>query len=482
MPTKPPTDYRRKVLSSLAWQGSAQLVGQVISWASTILVIRLLDPEDYGLMSMATLFVSFVLMLSDLGIGAAIVQAEELDEEDLRTVQGLVLCFNGVGLAATLLGSSLVASFFDEPGLVGILNALSVNFVLLALYVLPSSRLIRDLRFDRKAKVDLLTLVASAATSLAFAWNGFGVWSLVAGTLMTHFTRAVGYNWMVRDPVRPKFSFARGRRFIAFGSVIVLDRLLWFLYSNMDITIAGKLLGTELLGFYSVALTLAAIPLDKIVPVLTQVAFPAIARIQNDPERVRRNMLRAIRYGNLVFLPVFWGMAWVGADALPLFLGAQWERAVTPFQLICVILPPKAIAALFPPALFGAGRPGVSAANMAIGLVLLTGGFIVGSRWGLTGLAASWLLVYPLVFVITTTRALPVLGLRWRDLASACHGALIAALLMSAAVWLIQVGSMTWASPVRLIFTILGGACVYTFTIFAIDRSAIADLRDLFAR
>jgi hypothetical protein len=75
-----------------------------------------------------------------------------------------------------------------------------------------------------------------------------------------------------------------------------------------------------------------------------------------------------------------------------------------------------------------------------------------------------------------------VLGLRWRDLASACHGALVAALLMSAVVWLIQVGLMNWASPVRLIFATLGGACAYSVTIFAIDRPAIAELRSLFAR
>ena len=83
-------DYRRRVLSSLAWTGSAQFLGQLVSWAATIIVIRILDPGDYGIMAMATLFVSFVLMLSDLGIGAAIVQAEEIDDEDLRSIQGLI--------------------------------------------------------------------------------------------------------------------------------------------------------------------------------------------------------------------------------------------------------------------------------------------------------------------------------------------------------------------------------------------------------
>lgn len=482
MEPHPVPQYRRRVLSSLAWQGSAQFLGQVTSWASTILVIRLLDPGDYGLMAMATLFVSFVLMLSDLGIGAAIVQAEALDEEDLRAIQGLVLVFNGLGCVVTLVASPLIAAFFDEPRLELILRVLSINFALLALYILPQSRLMRDLRFDSKSKVDLLTLILSALASLSFAWQGLGVWALVAGTVTTHVTRMIGFNLMVRTPVVPIWSPERGVRFARFGSMIVLDRLLWFLYSNMDVAIAGKLLGTQLLGFYTVALNLAAIPLDKVLPVLTQVAFPAVARIQKEPERVRRNMLKALRYGNLVFLPVFWGMAWVAGDALPFLLGEQWAPAVLPFRMICVILPLKAIGALLPPALFGIGRPQVNVVNMAISLILLSTAFLIGSQWGLLGLAAAWLFAYPLVFAITTTRALPVLGLAWSDLLRSWRTAWLAAAAMSAGVWTVQ-ALLAGVNPVaRLIAAVSVGAGCYVGTILVTDRPVVTELRGLLAR
>lgn len=480
--TRTPSTYRKKVLSSLAWQGSAQLVGQVLSWASTIFVIRLLDGSDYGLMAMANLFVSFILMMSDLGVGAAIVQAEELERKDLRAIQALVLMFNGVGFVLTLLAAPLMALFFEEPGLVPILWVLSVNFLLLGTYIVPQSRLMRDLRFDRKARVDVLALMASAATSLTLASLGYGVWALVGGTIAVHVMRAIGFNWVLRDALLPLWSLERGWRFIRFGSVIVLDRFLWFLYSNMDVTIAGKLLGAELLGFYTVALTLAAIPLDKVLPVLTQVAFPAVARIQKEPERVRQNMLTAFRYANLVFLPVFWGMAWVAADAFPILLGEKWEASIVPFQIICVILPLKAIGALLPPALFGLGRPGVNVVNMAISLVLLTAGFAVGSSRGLVGLASAWLVVYPVVFVITTSRALPVIGLRWRDMIAGWRGAWLAAAVMSAAVWSVQAVAGDWLPAVRLVSAIAAGAVGYVGTILLVERAAVAELRGLLAR
>jgi len=475
-------DYRRKVLSSLAWQGSAQLLGQIVSWSSTILVIRLLDPGDYGLMAMATLFVGFVLLLADLGIGASIIQAESLDHDDYRAIQAFVTVFNGAAFALTLLGSPLIAAFFDEPALVPLLRTLSLNFLLLSLYVVPQSRLVRDLHFERKAKVDLVTSLVSAITALSFAYFGFGVWSLVAGTLAIHALRAIGFNTAVGDFVVPHFSMERGARFIRFGSVIVLDRMLWFAYANMDITIAGKMLGSEVLGFYSVALTLAAIPLDKVMPVLTQVAFPAVSRIQDDPERVRQNILRALRYGNLVFLPVFWGMAWVADDAIPILLGPEWQRVVIPFQFICLILPLKALAALLPPGLFGLGRPMVNVVNMVVSFVLLSIGFGVGAQWGMVGLAASWLFVYPVVFVIITTRALPVFGIKWSEALDAWHGGLVAALLMSIAVLTVQNLLVDLSPLLRLIISIITGVVTYVLAMVVIDRPVLTELRGVVSR
>lgn len=474
--------YRRRVLSGLAWLGSAQLVGQVVSWASTIFVIRLLSPEDYGLMAIATLCVSLVLILSDLGVGAALIQAESLDKRDLEAIQGFVLAFNVAGFAATLLAAPIVAGFFEEPDLVPIMRVVSLGFLLLAAYIVPQSRLVRDMRFQVKAKVDLITLILSAATSLTAAWLGFGVWALVGGALVTHLSRAIGFNWVLREVSTPRWSVDRGARFMRFGSVIVLDRILWFLYSNMDVAIAGRFLGTELLGFYTVALTLAATPLDKVMPVLTQVAFPAVARIQREPERVRRNMLMALRYGNLIFLPVFWGMALVAGDALPLLLGPQWVSAVVPFQMICVILPLKALGALLPPALFGLGHPKVNVMNMAVSLVLLSAGFAAGARWGLVGLSAAWLIVFPLVFVITTGRAFSTIGLRWRDVVDGWRGPWIAAAAMTLAVLGLQALAADWSPVVRLSSGIAVGAAVYVLSILAVDRSATVELRELLAR
>jgi len=474
--------YRQRVLSSFAWMGSAQFFGQLVTWTSTILVIRLLEPSDYGLRAMATVFFSFLLMLSDLGVGAAIVQAKKIDDNDARYIQGFIILFNLAGLALTVLGAGLVADFFDEPRLIPLLYALSGSFVLMALYVLPQAMLERELKFKSKAQVEFSAMITGASVSLGAAFLGFGVWSLIAGTIAIHLVRAIGFNLVHRGAPLPRWSFGPAARFLRFGGIVIIDRILWFFYTHVDVVIAGKILGKETVGFYSVALSLSALPIAKVMPILNQVSFSAFSRIQHDRERVRDNVLRAVHFGFVIFLPVLWGMALVAPEAIPLLLGANWEHLILPFQLITVILPLKAVATLLPPALFGIGRPGVSAVNMAITTGIMTLAFYVGAQYGLVGLAMAWLIAYPLAFAVIAVRALPVLDVSLAKFWQRIRGAFAAAVTMVGVVLLVQAGVDELTPPIRLMASVVSGALAYAGMMRLVDRAAMAELRGLLAR
>jgi O-antigen/teichoic acid export membrane protein len=462
--------------------GSAQFFGQLITWTVTILVIRLLEPSDYGVMAMATVFLSFLLMLSDLGIGAAIVQADEINQDDARYIQGFIVLFNMAGFVLTIAGSSLIAAFFNEPRLVPILNVLSSCFLLMVFYVYPQAMLQRELHFDRKAKVDFLSLTIGAFVSLAGALLGYGVWALVAGAISIHAVRAVGFNIAWRGAPIPRFSLSHASTFLRFGGAIVASRVLWFLYSNLDIAIAGKLLGNELVGIYSVALTLSWIPLRKVMPIVTQVSFSAFSRIQNDRERVEKNVLLSIRYSFALFLPVFWGMALVAPDGIPIALGEQWVLVVVPLQLICLILPLRAIVAILSPAVFGIGKPLVNVVNAALVLPLMALAFFLGARSGLVGLASAWLFAYPIAFAIITMRSFPVLGVSWRSVWQSLRISLLAAAVMVGAVVCVQFATREAIPLLRLVFSVACGAVVYLGVFHFADRKAINELKDLFMR
>jgi len=464
-----PTSVR--VLRSFAWQGGAVALGQVVSWISTLIVIRMLSPNDYGLMAMANLFVGLLLLVSDLGVGSAAVQSRNLDRDAVRVLFGLVIATNLAGAALTWVASPWIAAFFAEPRLVPMLRVMSLGFGLVALYVLPQALLMRDLHFDRKARADVFAATLAALVTLSLAASGLGVWALVGGMLSTHCLRALAFQVLRPCLPLPSFAFRSSRDSVQFGALVTLSRILWWSYGNLDVAIAGRVLGKTLLGTYSVALSLASIPLDKVMPIVTQVSFAAFSRIQDDHERVERNVLRALQAVSLVALPGFVGMAAVAPEAIPLILGAKWEATVIPFQLLCTILPLKALAAVLSPALFGIGRPWVNVVNMAITLTVMAIAFAVGVRNGLLGLCLAWVIAYPAVFCITSARSLRALDLAPARVWAAVRFFFGATLAMLLALEALRLALAPITQTAVLLGTLIAcGAAVYGLAVWIFQR------------
>ena len=359
----------------------------------------------------SSIFFASYFLVADLGFGAAAVQAQSIDREQLRRMFAIVLVTSVLGMLAMVLGAPYAAGFFGEPRVVPVMRVLAIDFLLTALYVLPQSQLVRELDFKRKSKVDLAGMLAGALAAMAAALSGWGVWALVTGVLSASATKAVAYNVVRPIPMLPVFSLQTVRSMVRFGMLVTAGRILFFLYGNVDKAIGGKVLGNEALGLYAVALTLAAIPMEKVLPAITHVSFAAFSRIKTDAERVRRNLLRGTKLVSLACFPAFFGMAMVAPELLPLLLGPRWADLVFPFQVLALSLPLKAIAALFAPALWGVGRPGVNAGNMAIALGVMSVALLVGVQYGLIGMCFAWLIAYPFVFAAIATRSLRTLGI-----------------------------------------------------------------------
>ena len=471
------TSYSRQVVRSFAWQGGAQAAGQVVSWLATIVVIRFLSPADYGLMAMANVFLGFFFLLADLGFGAAAVQAREVGHEQLRRLLGIVLVANVIGCVLTVSAAPFVAQLFAEPRLANVIRLLSINFLLLATFVVPQSQLMREMDFKTKARLDVFSAVLAAATSLGVAVAGGGVWALVAGALVLHSTKAIAYNIARPMRVSPVVSWAALGGLAQFGALVTIDRLLYFLYSQVDILIGGRVLGKEIVGLYAVALALAVIPMEKVLPVVTQVSFAAYARIQHDPERVRRNLLRAVQLIALFCFPAFYGMAAVAGDLVPIVLGPRWHDLIVPFQLLCLALPLKAIASLYQPALLGVGSPKVNVVNMALALVMMTLAIVVGVREGLIGMCLAWAIAYPIVFTVITLRSIRTLGVGFSEFVSKCAFPLVASIAMAVAVvGLRDALGPSGPSMLRLAALVGVGALLYGGCVLLFQRIAVRDL------
>lgn len=469
-------DFKKKVLKGFIWLGTGTFLGQLIAWCSTIIVIRLLEPADYGLMAMAGTFIALLTILSELGVGAAIIQSKTLSDFQIRELFGLIIVLSLLGWLITILLAPYIAVFFNEPKITFLIRVLSINFFMIALFTIPMSLLVRDMNFKAKAKVDVSAQVGGSVVTLIMAFNGMGVWSLIGGIISIHFVKVVGYNLAAKKFALPLFRFTESLKLAKYGFVMTSNRLLFYVFTQSDRIIGGKILGDVFLGFYSVAMNLASIPAEKILPIVTQITFASYSRIQDEQERINRNILKTIRVMAVFGFPLFFGMAAVAPEAIPILLGDKWSLAIIPFQLLCFILPLKSLSFIFPPAVFAIDKAKVILVNMAITSVVMVIAFLVGAQWGLIGLSLAWVIAYPIVFSITTLRSLSALQLSFLKVISEISFPIISATVMLICLYLIRYYFSEMDNLKLLVISVISGMTIYSALIFIFKKDMYIDL------
>lgn len=468
---------RKQVLTSMAWVASLNYLGQIFRWAVTIVVIRLLLPADFGLMAKAAVFISFLTMISELGLESAIIQKKHISEDHLTHVFGIIILFNILLFALFFAVTPLIADFYSDNRLVPILRVMSSTFIFLPLYILPRGLLMREMNFKRKSVVDLAGSLSAAGVTLVLALLGFGVWALVWGNIASHVVMAAGYNIARKGFIIPRIAIRGYSDLMTFGGYLTGSRILWYFYSMSDIFIGGKFLSNKLLGVYSVAMQLATIPIEKLMPIISQVAFPAYSRIQTEPVRARSHFITSVRLISFIIFPVYGGLMIIAPPLVTVFLGSKWTDIILPISLLCLIMPFRALSTLFSPVLNGLGRPDINFVNVAIASLILPVAFLIGAREGVVGMCYAWIIGYTIVFSIMSIRTLRALDIPFRTFVSGFFMPLAGTSLMILGVWLFGRAVADHLSPVLLLvsYPILGTAC-YLALMFAFSRDTVIEL------
>ena len=216
--------------------------------------------------------------------------------------------------------------------------------------------------------------------------------------------------------VSPNFKLRGQGQLFRFGGSLTLNRMAWFTYSQADVFIAGKILGAQLLGAYSVAVNLANMPMQKMMAISNQVAFSAFAKLQGDPAALAAGILRTLRLSLMLSIGLLWGLAATAPVLVPLLLGNKWVDAIVPLQVLAAIVPLRIASATLSTACIAAGHVSMDLKNNLTGAMLLAPAFAVGAAYGgITGLALAWLIVFPLFFLIVVRRIAGKLGLTTRS-------------------------------------------------------------------
>jgi len=466
------TDIRGSVLSGLRWTAGAKLATQFLSWASTIVVMRLLQPEDYGLVAMAGVFMALCMLLNEVGLGAAIVHTKNITAQTLRQVFTLVIIVNSVLFVGLLLGADMIGQYYDAPMVAVIVPVLALQFVIVPFSVIPQSLLMRDMRFRAISVVEGFTALVGNALTLTLAFLGFGVWALIFGNLAMFLTRAVGLNWVNPFLRWPTVDFSEFREVARFGGYTAVGRLLWYVYTQSDVLIGGRILGKTLLGYYSVGLQLSSLPLQKIGSVISQVSFPAYSRIQDEPAKVARYVRLAARVWAFFAFPVFFGISSVAPELVQSFLGDKWTAAIVPLQLLSLMMALRSIGLTVQPALRGTGHPEIATSNALVACIIMPTAFYFGAQWGLLGLSAAWVVGFTPYFFFMLWRSLPVLGVTVGEFLGELKATALSATVMYAVVAGTRVIISTLSlSPILSLMVLSAvGAAVYAALMLGLWR------------
>lgn len=460
-PNQPVESLHNQVRSAVIWRSGTQIAGQMLTWGSTFVVIRVLSPGDYGLFAMTQVVLVLLNMLNGYGLASALIQRGDATRRAQRQLFGMLILLNLTLAIVQFACAPLAAAYYRQPIVADLLRVQALLYVATPFIALPYALLARAMDFRKQARVNFVSGLAGAVTALVGASLGWGVWTLVGAPVVLFGVRAVGMTWAARSLMWPCFDFRGAGDIARYGGVMATGQIFWFLQSQADVFIAGRLFDPHVLGIYTTSLFLTQIFVSKFVPPLNEVAFSAYARLKADRAAVAAAFVKSVQLIMVVALPFYFGLATTAYPLVEVVLGTKWMEAAPIVQGLALAMPLMTLQILYAPASDACGRPGVGAANGAIGAVLLPAAFLTGVHWGLAGLVLAWLAVYPLYLAISTWRTLPVIGVRLRDLIGALAPALVAAMAMALVVLLIDRALPPLSALPRLAILTTGGAIAY---------------------
>jgi PST family polysaccharide transporter len=383
------SDLRGLVFKGVTWRGVSQVTTQLFSVVITIVLARLLLPKDFGLVGMAAIFTGLVSVLGEIGFGAAIIHRKELREIDLSTVFWSSVA---AGLAVWVVAaacSPLAAVFFRNETVRGVIVISSVAFIVNSFGIVHRVLLNKELAFNRLAATEIGAVVCYGVATIALATAGAGVWSLVVGGVVKN-AAEVALLWRVKS-WRPSFGFSKRsfRELFGFGVSVWGFSLMDYARSNVDYLVVGRVLGPASLGFYTMAYNLSDLPRRQLSGMVSNVTFPAFAKIQEEDERLRRAYTKVVRCVSLAAFPVLSGLAVIAPELIPMVYGPRWTPVVLPLQILCGAGMLYSVGATVGSVYLAKGRPDLQLKVGIVAFVVLAAMVLAGVRFGVVGVASA---------------------------------------------------------------------------------------------
>ncbi|KEO54697.1 lipopolysaccharide biosynthesis protein [Thioclava pacifica] len=383
--------------------GAITLVSQVATvitqLASTVVLARMLTPDDYGVMGMVLSFVALAALFKDLGLSSAAIQKADLtiaQQSNLFWVNALFGLFLTLVFAAS---APLVSWFYDRPDLLGMTLLLSMTFVLGGLSAQHNAMMIRHMHFGRQAIVNITAIAATFAVSVALASLDYGYWALGWGHVAGAAARTL-LIWTFSPFVPGGWKRGVGTMdMIWFGANVTGFNFVNYFSRNLDNILIGKFVGADALGIYGRAYQLMLFPVQNLRGPIETVTYPALCRLQDSPEEWRQYHMQTLRVLAFLTMPLVAWMFLVAEPLILLLLGEAWAGVVPIFQILAIVAFIQPCASMVGSVMLSLGRSQRLLWQGASVAVVMCFAFAIGVNWGAIGVASAYAVAMYLVLV-----------------------------------------------------------------------------------
>lgn len=470
------TDHLKDNLKRRSVRGGAvTMLNQVLKFgltmSSNVVLARLLTPQDYGLIGMLGTVTGLITLFRDLGLPAATLQKEEINHEQVSTLFWINVGLSVITALITVAIAPAIASFYNEPRLIGITLIFAVSFIINGLAVQHTALLYRQMEYKALMFIDVFCIFTGIVAAIVAALYGLGYWALVIMPILSGSVYTVGV-WIVCG-WRPGFpgKNAGVRSMLAFGGYLTASNFANYFAQNLDNVLIGKYWGTQQLGLYAKAYQLLMLPLTQINAPISGVATPSLSRLYSDPPQFRNYYLKALSLITFLTTPIIIFMIVTAKEIIKLLLGSQWLEAAVVFQLL-------GISAIFQPIYYTTGWLYMSTGRTERqfkfgGLIslLLVCSFFVGLPYGIRGVAFSYATAMLLLSGPAMYFAINKLPITLLDIFNSVKPAFVASFLAGAATFGVRTAI---SSNLPAFFVILACLLVmggtYIITIFYVFR------------
>lgn len=464
-------EVTKKAARSMGWHYLSFGGTKFLSLVTLSILARLLLPENFGLVALATLTMDYLAIISDLGFSAALIQKKDKVIESANIAFVINFLANALLSLIIFIVAPYAALFFNEPELTSVLRWLGLTFILKSVGTVHNVLLERDLNFKKKLVPDLSSAIIKAVVSIVLAWLGLGVWALVIGQLVGVVATSI-ILWILL-PWRPKFEWDTkvAKELFGYGLSIMGVSILSAWEDGFDYLIIGRIFNTTALGIYTIAYRLPETLILNTMWVMTSVLFPTFSALQHDKDSLRKGFLSTVRYVEILVTPLCIGMVVVADPLIRVAFGEQWIEAIPILQVISIYTLVISIGFHAGDVYKAIGRPDIilkiSILLFPVRLILLW----IGAQFGLIGVAYGHLAAEVFAAVINFFVIRKVINVTLLEIMLELKAFVGGAALAICALPVLYV-TKNLPAIYQLVLATLAGGIGYMFVIWTIERKS----------